>query len=169
MLADDNNDRPAWIAAGRVLGHAKALSEEVSEDAHRRVLELNRLSYRTFFDGCIREKNAAFFYGTKDPSMSMEAAAAAHSAQEERNGYTVISTVRAIEIRAIRRVWEAAKWPDDYKDSDPLGKSFSEEERGKLLGLYPGLHRYVEDLDTHGSVYGKRFSRDKPSSAGEGA
>lgn len=159
LLADDNNDRVTWIAAARSLGHAKALANGVTEDAHQRVLELHRLKYRTFFDSCLRNKPAAFFYGAKDSSMTAEEAAAAHSAREERNGRTVISAVRSICTQSIRRVWEASQWPDNYTHTDPVGPDFSEAERRALFVRYQGVYEYVERLDTFGSAKVSRRER----------
>jgi hypothetical protein len=157
LLADGNNDRATWIAAGRALGHAKALSKDVKQDAHVRVLELHRLKYRSFFAGCLTDKTAAFFYGAKDPSESVDKAAGAHTAPTKRAGRTVSSTINALETKSIHAVWEAAQWPDPYED--PLGTDFTAEEKWRLIVLFPGLHEYLEHMDTYASASGNVFRR----------
>lgn len=44
LVADGNNDRITWIAAGRALVLAKELANRVNVDVHVRVLELQKLS-----------------------------------------------------------------------------------------------------------------------------
>lgn len=159
LLSDGNNDRATWIEAARALRHAKVLSENVSIDAHRRVLELHQLKYRGFFQVALAERSAAFFYGAKDGSTPIADAAAASSAPIERAGRTVTSTLKRLDERSLHAVWEAAQWPSDYQD--PLDVKFSEKEQGSLLVLYPGLHEYIGHVETFHSASGKLFRRDK--------
>lgn len=157
LIQDGNNDRAKWIEAGRCLGHAKSLAAGVVLDAHQRVLEFNRLKYRSFFHQLLETKPASFFYGTADPNLSLDDAAKASTAPEERNGRRVISTNKEIAEPSIRSVWEAAQWPDDYKD--PLGTSFSETERGKLQLLFPALYQYLEHHQQWHSAAGQLHPR----------
>jgi hypothetical protein len=122
-----------------------------------RVLELHRLKYRSFFDECIRGKPAVFFYGAKDPSISIKVAAEAHSAGEEREGRHTISTNREIGPEALHTVWEAAQWPASYED--PVGSTFTSEELTRTNVLYPGLHDYLQHREEWISAAGKLYKR----------
>src|ERR1035438_6652724 len=48
LLADNNNDRMTWIAAGRTLKHAQELAKEVTFRPYQRVLDLQRLQNSGF-------------------------------------------------------------------------------------------------------------------------
>lgn len=157
LLIDGNNDRATWIGAGRALTHAKELATNITEDAHLRVLELHRLTYRNFFAELLAEAPAAFFYGAEDPSVCVDQAAKSSTAGEERGGRHITSTVRALSETSLRAVWEAAQWPSDY--TDPLDRNFSPDERGKLTCLYPGLYEYLEHQQRWISASGKLFQR----------
>ncbi len=135
LLQDGNNDRRTWIQAARALTHAKSLSSGVTVDWHRRLLELHKLDYRGFFHRALAEKTPAFFYGSRDSSVSITDAAADSSASEERGGRLVVSTVRELSPPSIYVIWEAAKWPEDY--DDPLDREFTAKEEGQLLVLFP--------------------------------
>lgn len=157
LLEDGNNERVKWIAAGRALAHAKELASNVSENPHRRVLELHKLKYRGFFHGVLADKPAAFFFGVKDTSIPTDEAAALSTAGEERGGRPVTSTLHALSDKSLREVWEAAQWPVDYQD--PLDRGFSAEEQGKLVVLFPGLHEFLEHNQRWHSASGKLFPR----------
>jgi hypothetical protein len=159
LLKDGNNERVIWIAAARALGHAQELSKGVTEDAHKRVLELHRLEYRGFFGALLSDKPASFFYGAADLSVTLEEAAKQSSAGETRNGRRLVSGVRDLSDKALRAVWEAAQWPEDYQD--PLQAGFSPEETAKCLVLYPGLHEFLEHKSEWHSVAGKLYPRQK--------
>ncbi|MBW2605064.1 MAG: hypothetical protein JRE28_12240 [Deltaproteobacteria bacterium] len=158
ILQDGNNERMKWIGAGRALGHAKELATMVTEDAHLRVLELHQLKYRSIFSDAIAERTAAFFYGSHDPSITTEEAAKLSTAREELSGRTVTSTLKELSDKSLLAVWEAAQWPTNYQD--PLGRGFTEEERGKLIVLFPGLHEFLEHKERFHSASGKLFPRD---------
>ena len=158
LLDDENNDRKAWIGAGRALGHAKELSKGVTQVAHIRVLELHRLKYRSFFDGCLRGKTAAFFYGAKDPSVSTAEAAASSTAPERRGEVYASTTVKALSRESLRAVWEAAQWPEPFED--PLNTNFSKVEQSRLVVLYPGLHDFLNFEEQNRSASGKIFPSD---------
>lgn len=160
LLQDGNNERVKWIAAGRALVHAKELASNVSEDPHRRVLELHKLKYRSFFHSVIAEKTASFFYGAKDTSISTDQAAELSTAGEERGGHMVTSTLNELSDRSIRAVWEAAQWPVDYEE--PLDSGFSDEEQAKLFVLFLGLHEFLEHKQCWHSASGKIFLK-KPN------
>jgi hypothetical protein len=158
LLLDGNNDRATWIAAGRALMHAKALSSRVTVDAHLRVLELHKLKYRRFFHEALSDKPASFFYGCRDGSISTDEAAALSTAREEHRGRDVTSSVRELSEKSLYAVWEAAQWPQEYQD--PLEKGFSKEEQSRLLVLWPGLHEYLEHKERWHSASGKLFPRN---------
>jgi len=158
ILQDGNNERAKWIGAGRALAHAKELAARVSEDTHLRVLELHRLKYRGIFHDALFEKTAAFFYGVQDSSIATDEAAKLSTAREERGGRTVTSTLKELPDKSLRAVWEAAQWPTDYQD--PLGRGFTEVERGKLIVLFPGLHEFLEHKENFQSASGKLFPRN---------
>jgi hypothetical protein len=159
LLADGNNDRAIWIGAARALKHAKILSEKVSIDAHRRVLELHRLKYRGFFQVALSERPPAFFYGAEDATLPLAEAAAASSAPTDRRGRTMTSTVKRLDEKSLYAVWEAAQWPSDYQEL--LDGGFSEKEQGSLLVLFPGLQEYLEHIGLYHSASGQLFPRDK--------
>lgn len=157
LISDGNNDRGKWIEAGRCLGHAKVLATGVTVDAHQRVLEFNRLKFRSYFYELLELKTAAFFYGSTDPSASLEAAARESSAPAERNGKAICSDARELDESSIRAVWEAAQWPEGY--TDPLGDSFSEKEIRKLRVLFAGLHKFLEHQKQWHSIAGQLVRR----------
>lgn len=157
LIEDGNNDRAKWIECGRCLGHAKALGEGVTFDAHQRVLEFNRLKYRSYFAELLVAKSAAFFYGSSVPDSSLDEAAKEATAPEDRHGRRVASTNKALDESSVRAVWEAAQWPSDYQH--PLGGSFSEPEREKLILLFPGLHGYFQHRARWHSAAGQLHPR----------
>jgi hypothetical protein len=162
LLQDGNNERIKWIAAGRALVHAKKLAANVTEDAHLRVLELHKLNYRGFFHGALADKPAAFFFGAKYTSIPTDQAAELSTAEEERRGRPITSSLNELSDKSLRAVWEAAQWPVDYQD--PLDHGFSDEELAKLTVLFPGLHEFLEHKKSWHSASGKLFPR-KPSNA----
>jgi hypothetical protein len=138
--------------------HAKELASNVSEDPHLRVLELHKLKYRGFFHEALADKPAAFFFGAKDTSITTDQAAALSTAGEERGGRRFTSTPSELSDKSLRAVWEAAQWPVDYQD--PLDRGFSDEERAKLIALFPGLHEFLEHKQCWQSASGKLFPRE---------
>lgn len=157
LLNDGNNDRSTWIAAARALVHARELEVNVSTDFHQRVLELNRLKYRGVFGGVL-DRSACFFYGVDNEDTPIDEAAAQSTARTTRAGRTVTSSVRYLSEKALRAVWEAAQWPQDF--DDPLTESFSLKERERLIVLYPGLHEYLKHQDHWHSASGRLFPRN---------
>lgn len=158
LLQDGNNERVKWIAAGRALVHAKELASNVSEDPHRRVLELHKLKYRGFFHEALADKPAAFFFGAKDTSIPTDQAAALSTAGEERGGRRVTSTLNELSDKSLRAVWEAAQWPVDYQEL--LDYGFSDKEQAKLIMLFPGLHEFLEHRQRYHSASGKLIPRE---------
>lgn len=156
LLVGENNDRATWIEAARCLGHAQSLAGEITVDAHRRVLELNSLKYRSFFQDLLASKPATFFYGVSEAD-SLDAAARGSTAGEERNGRITTSTLKELDEASIRAVWEAAKWPENYQD--PMGSRFDEAEVHKLLVLFPELHRHLEHRRQWRSASGQLYPR----------
>lgn len=159
LLQDGNNERVRWIAAARALVHAKELSDNVTDDAHRRVLELHKLKYRGFFSASIADKPAAFFYGAKDTTLPIDQAAAQSTAPEDHGGRITTSTLNSLSDKSLRAIWEAAQWPLDYKD--PLDRGFSTEEQAKLAILFPGLHEFLEHKASWHSASGELFPRNQ--------
>jgi len=155
LLEDGNNDRATWIAAGRALGHATDLADNVTADAHLRVLELHRLKYRRCFHDAL-QRSAAFFYGAK-LVLSTDDAAKWSTAGEEGG---LISTVKGLSDKALRAVWLAAQWPTGYED--PLDRGFSEAERQQMCLLFPGLHEFLDHKERWHSAAGKLYER-KPT------
>jgi hypothetical protein len=139
--------------------HAKQLAASVSVDSHLRVLELERLKYRGFFHDVLESKRADFFYGVSDGYASLDEAAAASSAGEERGDRSLVSSVRKLSDKSLYAVWAAAKWPQDYKD--PLDRGFSPEEHASLRLSYPGLHKFLEHGQKWSSA-GGRLVRKEP-------
>ncbi|MEO5811889.1 MAG: hypothetical protein ABIU96_07115 [Rhodanobacter sp.] len=159
LLEDGNNERVEWIAAGRALVHAKELAESVTEDSHRRVLELHKLKYRGFFSSVISDKPAAFFYGAKDTAISIDDAAKNSTVAEHRGDRITTSTLNSLSDKSLHAVWEAAQWPTGYLD--PLDRRFSKVEQAKLIVLFPGLHEFLEHKEQWGSVSGKLSPKKK--------
>lgn len=157
LLQDGNNDRITWIAAGRALGHAQELARDVTEDSHNSVLELHRLKYRGVFGALLTNKPAAFFYGV-DPTLPIDEAAKESSKGARQNGRLLISGVRDLSDKALRAVWKAAQWPEDYQD--PLGSGFTAQEQESLRLLYPGLHEFLEHKARWHSVAGDLHPRE---------
>ncbi len=159
LIEDGNNERAQWIAAGRALAHAKELADSVSEDTHLRVLELHRLKYRSIFHDALFDKPASFFYGIEDTSMPIDEAAKASTQREEIGGRTVTSTLKELSNKSLRAIWEAAQWPTDYQD--PLDRGFTDEEKGKLIVIFRGLHEFLEHKERYQSASGKLYPKDK--------
>jgi hypothetical protein len=159
LLEDGNNERVKWIAAGRALAHAKQLADCVSEDTHLRVLELHRLKYRSIFHDALFDKPASFFYGIEDTSLPIDEAAEASTQREEIGGRTVTSTLKELSDKSLRAVWEAAQWPTDYQD--PLDRGFTDDEKGKLVVIFRGLHDFLEHKERYQSASGKLYQKDK--------
>jgi hypothetical protein len=149
LLLDGNNHRATWIAAARALKHAKVLSG-------KRVLEVRQLKYRGFFSDVLRDKPTAFFYGAKDTAIATEEAAALSTAPQEEDGR---SSFRALTEKSLHAIWEAAQFPEEYRD--PLERGFSEGEKGPLLLWYPGLHEFLERTEQWHSARGKLYPRDE--------
>jgi hypothetical protein len=146
-LIEDNNDRVKWVAAGRSLEHAKMLSSLVSEDSHKRALEVKQLIYRRRFYEILHDKPAVFFYGAKDCTVSLNAAAANSSK----------SPLSDLSEKSIRSVWEAAQFPDDYQET--LDKNFSSEDTDKLICIYPELHKFIEHKRRYIALSGRLLDR----------
>ena len=139
--------------------HAKELSIRIMVDSHLRVLELHKLKYRAFFHDALESKRAAFFYGVRDTSVPLDDAAAASTAREEREGRVITSTLNELSEKSLYAVWEAAQWPQDYKDPLEIAV-FSSEERARLLMLFPGLHEYLKHKERWHSASGRLFPRN---------
>jgi len=157
LLADGNNDRAKWIEAARCLAHGEELAKAVTVDEHKRVLELERLKYRGQFNQILDGKESTFFYGVPPLYPTLDEAAKASSAGEEKNGRILASSVHALSEASIRMVWLAAGWPKGY--SDPLGASFKPEESGPVMMSYPELYHFLEHKNTWASAAGKLFRR----------
>jgi hypothetical protein len=158
LLEDHNNDRATWIEAGRLLGHAKVFSKGVTNDAHQRVLEANKLKYRSFFSDLLKDKTAAFFYGATEP-MSTNAAARASSALGNVDGRRSSSRVRQLDEPSIHSIWEAAQWPANF--DDPVGEAFTDEEKRLLRFHAVGLAEYLEHRDEYETFFGELIPRDR--------
>jgi len=157
LLSDGNNDRAKWIEAARSLAHGEALAKEVTVDEHKRVLELERLKYRSSFHQVLAGRNAMFFYGVPDLYPTLDEAAVASSKRPERGGRTVVAGAYDLNEASIRAVWLAARWPKDYED--PRGERFQEKELGQVTMFFPEIHRFIEHKKAWSSVGGKLFAR----------
>jgi hypothetical protein len=163
LLANHINDRTTWIKAGRLLRHAKALGDSVSVDAHKRVLEFNRLEYRDFFSQLIEKKSPAFFYGVDDPVVEtglLDLAAKCSTMPVEDNGSVEISSLRYLAEESLYAIWEAGQWPANY--DDPLNVRFTEEEKRRLLFDSPGMLAYLEHRERYSTVSGVLTERSSP-------
>jgi len=155
LLSNHNNDRRTWIEAGRLLGHAKVLGEGVTVDCHQRVLEANKLKYRTFFSELLEHKSAAFFYGVDSMMTTTDAARASSAPANSR----FESETRLLEEASIYRIWEAAQWPADF--DDPVGQKFTPEERERLIFRAQGLREFLDHKDEHISIGGELRRRSR--------
>lgn len=158
LLGDGNNDRGTWIAAARSLKHAKELSEKVVVNSHRRVLEVHELKYRRFFHDLLQGKPASFFYGVNDTTIATEEAARLSTAPQERDGGTVFPNDKLSE-RSLHAIWEAAQFPEEYRET--LEREFSDEERGRLFVLYPELFEFLQHIRQYDSSAGTLYPRNK--------
>jgi|SRR5579863_5827765 len=162
LLSNGNNDRPTWIAAGRALEHAKELAGKVAVDEHLRVLEVHKLRYRGFFHDLLKDKTASFFYGVANSALPIDKAAELSTASEEKNGIIMSSTLKSLSEKSIHAVWEAAQFPEEYRD--PLNREFSAEEKGRLVLRYPRLHEFLDHRERYHSVSGKLFPKGNQKS-----
>jgi hypothetical protein len=80
------------------------------------------------------------------------------SVGEHRAGRMLISTCKELSEKSLYAVWDAAQWPSDY--NDPLETTFSKQQAGSLLVLFPGLHEYLEHKQRFHSAAGKLFPRN---------
>ena len=142
----------------QALVHAGELSRNVTTDAHRRVLELQRLKYRGFFHETLSDKSSSFYYGV-DAKLELSEAAKASSAPSEHAGRRVTSQVQELSPKSLYAIWQAAQWPTDY--NDPLDRDFDEKEQGRLTVLFPGLYEYLQHRKQYASASGKLFPRNK--------
>lgn len=159
LLDDGNNNRATWIAAGRSLMLAKELSNKIAIESHRTVLEVHQLKYRGAFHEALHDKTASFFYGV-DPLLPLEQAAKASTAGEQNYaGRVTVSTVHELSEKSLYAAWEAAQWPQGYKDL--LNKEFSPEQRQSVVMFYPGLSAYLEHKSKYHSVGGVLKKREE--------
>jgi hypothetical protein len=158
LLVDANNQRSTWIEAARSLAHGEELAKAVTVDEHKRVLELERLKYRGLFSQFLDGRPAAFFYGVA-PALypSIDEAAKASTAREEKNGRIVVSSSHELDEASVRMVWLAASWPEGY--NDPLGARFGAEELRPVMMQFPELHQFLEHKKAWSSAAGKLFPR----------
>ncbi len=149
QLRNGNNERVRWIQASRMLAHARALSASVKDEKHLLLLEVHLLKYRELFTRYCTQP-AQFFYGVTELSLSLENAAHAATKIELRGD---VKTHFSTEIpeEAIRAVWEAAQFPEEYKD--PIGKRFEEADMTKLKLLAPRIHQFVRHRRDHPRAY----------------
>ena len=116
------------------------------------------MKYRGVF-GNVLDRSASFFYGVDKEDSPIDEAASQSTGRTSRAGRTVTSSVRYLSEKALRAVWEAAQWPEDF--DDPLTQSFSADERDRLIVIYPGLHEYLEHQDRWHSASGHLFPRNQ--------
>lgn len=140
LLKDGNNDRAIWIRAARLLGHANALSEGVTVENHRRVMEYKSLEYRTFFRELLEGKSGSFFYGTPYNNSPLDAAAIASTSPVRSGGRSVYGNT-ALSESSIFAVVTAAEWPENY--IDPIDGGFTDENTDKKTFLYDGLREFL--------------------------
>lgn len=158
LLSDGNNDRVKWIEAARCLAHAEQLARGVTVAEHILLLEVERLKFRGRFYSLIAGKEPQFFYGVPSIYPTLDEAAMASTAGDERNGRVTTSTVHELDEASIRAVWLAAGWPKDYRD--PVGNRFTPDESAKLRLHLPQLHAFLEHRRTWASASGKLFRRN---------
>ena len=158
LLIDGNNHRATWIAAGRALKYAKELSGKITTSAHRSVMEVHKLRYRRFFSDLLKDKPAAFFYGVKDTTLSIEEAAKLSSAVQDRSGRPTFTETQ-LDGNSLHAIWEAAQFPKEYRD--PLEMGFSEEDKWQVKVFYPGLHKFLGHYEQWNSSSGILYPRDK--------
>ncbi len=156
LLLDGNNNRAKWVHAGRALLHAKEIAKKITEDAHLRSLELHRLKYRGIFSN-ILTKEAAFFYGAEDPTIDLNEAAKLSTREGKVGGVNFVSTANEIPLEALRAVWGAAQWPNNYKEL--LGKRFSKKEEGKVFNFHFGLYKFLTHKERYSSACGKLYDK----------
>jgi len=149
--------RMKWIAAARVLATARQLLERITVAAH---LDVARMSiphqsqrFHQFF-----EKPGSYYYGVEMlPEQSMDDAARLAT----KGSGSTVSTLRSIPEKAIRTVWQAVAYPEDYEDV--LGERFNDADR---LFLGKGLQAYLDHCDQWHSVAGQLHKR-RPGEARE--
>jgi hypothetical protein len=123
------------------------------------VLELERLKYRGLFSEILEDKPASFFYGVESVLYpSLDEAAKASTAGEQKNGRILVSSSHSLDEASIRMVWLAASWPKEY--DDPLGTRFASTEMGPVMMLFPELHKFLEHQRTWSSAAGKLYPRN---------
>ena len=135
---------------------AKELSNRIIIDSHHSVLELHKLKYRNDFYVALT-KTSSFFYGV-DSSLPLDEAAKASSALRDAGRVTTYE----LSEKSLYAVWEAAQWPQDYKD--PLDKVFPLEQRNKLFMLFPALNEYLEHKERYNSAAGVLWERKRKDS-----
>ena len=157
LLVDRNNNRVKWIEAARSLAHGEELAKAVTVAEHERVLELERLKYRGLFSQLLDGQPATFFYGVPPLYPTLDEAAQASSAREQKSGRMIVSSSHELDEASIRMIWQATGWPKSY--DDPLGTPFAPSDLGSVMMLFPELHRFLEHRRTWASAAGKLFPR----------
>jgi hypothetical protein len=160
LLSDGNNNRTIWIAAARLLEHAKKMERKIIVDAHKHVLEAKKIKLRSAFHNLVKDKPAAFYYGVENWSQTLlEKAAEQSTAPREEKGRTSFLSTELSES-SIHAVWEAGQYPRKYKD--PLGKGFSARgpEKGAVAFFYDGLNAFLDYKAQWRSTAGKLYRRE---------
>lgn len=133
LLKKGTNDRSTWIRAGRLLKHAKKLTEEICIENHQITLEIKQLHIRSFFSSILENNPAEFYYGAGIYGNIDEAF---DESMQGRliNGIRYLNADTRIPESTIKAVYEAGQWPAEYQD--PLGEKFTEDEEEQLYIRY---------------------------------
>lgn len=161
LLSDKNNDRITWIAAARILRRAVEISSKVTETVHVDVLEVQLERYRRVFGQILgfddTHKNAAFFYGSGNPSADIEEAAK-ESTRSKSTSRGETPVLKALPEGALWTIWEFAQYPKDYED--PIKERFPDQQfAGPGMLLWPGLYDYLKHIREYRSANGKLIQR----------
>lgn len=144
LLKKGGNDRSTWIRAGRLLKHAKKLTEEICIENHQITMEIKQLHIRAFFSNVLVKNPAEFYYGVGLYG-DIDEAFKVSKGGIVIDGINVLNGNSRIPESTIKAVWEAGQWPEEYLD--PLGDKFTEAEHEKLFIRYRNVSSYFSHLN----------------------
>ncbi|MZH02925.1 MAG: hypothetical protein F3745_05905 [Nitrospinae bacterium] len=141
LLKDGNNDRVIWILAARALTRGRDIANKITEQVHKKVLEVELDKYRIIFGDILGREN-------EDKTMEFFQGNTFFEDGQERNPNPRHATPLNIPPSTLKVVWDFAEYPEDYTDPVSNDESFPDSviDRGVNAVLYPGLIAYLKML-----------------------
>lgn len=163
LLTDNNNDRVTWITAARIIERANRISNNITEEVHVDVFEIQHEKYRRQAAEILGYENpnkgAWFFYGSSNFTSDVAEAAKEATRSVNHLGKTR-PRMKYLSEDSLSTVYNLASYPGNYED--PLVKDTFVGKKGiEMLISFPGLYEYIEHRNAYVTVAGKLIKRDK--------